>query len=458
MDKIELAKQLAEKLHTQERRLSGKSYYNHVLDTYRKLKQSGVQDEKVLTASILHHALDKISNQENYVKENFGEDILDIIKGYKRLSDIKIRRDPSGKFNEKYIVQCYLNLAKDTRVLLVRAADKVVNLDSAYPLSREKRIEIAEKALNIYSPICRLLGLMYLSKELENKAFKILYPGEYHQIETVIKRNSKKMEKFFKETKKALKDLLEESGIDAKITGRIKHTYSIYKKAIKHVDAGKDLGKDFENILDIAAMRIIVNTVEECYNTEDILKHLWKEIPRERDDYIQKPRPSGYQALHNIFQTRLFNLEIQIRTKEMHELAELGPASHIFYKIGNKFKKNLDKNPNWLKELNYWREEGDERITHFGDMVYAFTPKGEIIKLPKGSTILDFAYGVHTKLGNSSTGALVNGQIRKLNCEVKDGDTVEIMTSKSKKVASNDWLEVVKTKRAKQAIRKSLHN
>lgn len=217
------------------------------------------------------------------------------------------------------------------------------------------------------------------------------------------------------------------------------------------------------NILDIAGMRIIVDTIDECYLTEDIVNKIWSANDGDREDYIKKPKPSGYQSLHIIFAiNKDMNLEVQIRTHKMHEENEFGNASHFFYKIGDKFKENVLENPNWLKEINYWENQSsfidNSEITQFKDFVYTFTPKGDIIELPRGANIIDFAYAIHSRIGNNCIGGVVNGNIVKLDYEIKDGDRVEILTSNHNKKPSVDWEKTAKTKKAKGLIKKSLAN
>lgn len=463
MQKVQKAKNFAKSLHTKDSRLSGENVYDHTLRVHNKLKDSGVTDDNILIAALLHQALTYSTEVEKEILKEFGEDVTNIVRGYNALSEKKVAHEGTQGINEKYIIQTYLNLAKDLRVLLIRLADKADNIETAFALTRKHRKQVAERAFYVYAPITRLLGLSSLTKDLENGAFKVLYPKEYFLIETAITDRKPTIEKFFRENIPVVKDLLKEEGIKADISYRIKHIYGIYRKA-KHL-AGKGLkkiGKDYSGVYDIAAMRVIVDTEENCYKTEALLCELWDSIVEVRDDYIKNPKPSGYKSIHNhhIADDSL-QIEVQIRTKEMHEINEYGPASHVYYKVGESLKKNLGRSDDILKELSQWKEEqlnneGDTSLDQFTDNVYAFTPKGDIIELPKGSSVIDFAYGVHTGIGNSCVGAVVNGEIVKLDYQIRNGDQVIIKTLSSKKLPSRDWLKFAKSARTKAHIRKAL--
>ncbi len=454
------AKKFAKDLHKDHKRISGENYYDHVLRVYNKLKQVGIKDDAILIAALLHQSLAFSKETAPIIESTFGKQVLDLVENYQKLSDAKV--DIGNGFNEKYVLQTYMNLAKDMRVLLIRLADKVDNIATAFALPKKQRKIVAERALNIYSPICRLLGLMQFTKTLEDHAFKILYPSQYYKIESTISEKRPQLQKYLIETKSVLRDLLNERNIKSQIDYRLKHIYGIHRKILKYAKKGERIGKQYEGIYDIAAMRILVKTKDQCYEAEGLLNELWTPVPNTRDDYIQNPKASGYQALHNTYKVEdNVNLEIQIKTEDMHEVSEYGLASHIFYKIGDRFKQNLRDNPNWIKELDSWKleagiKEKEAKITHFSDNVYVFTPQGDIKRLDQGATTLDFAYEIHTKVGNSCIGAIVNDKIEKLEYKLKNGDQVEIRTLSSKKKPSRDWLNIAKTRKAQNAIRKSL--
>jgi GTP diphosphokinase / guanosine-3',5'-bis(diphosphate) 3'-diphosphatase len=469
--KINKALEFASQIHEGHKRASGEYYYEHTERVYEKLRSVGIKDENTLIASILHQSLDfeeTVMSEE--INKRFGSEVLNIIKNYRKLSKTTFEQPTPESFNEKYIMQTYINMADDVRTLVIRLADKVDNLETSFALSKEKRIHNALKALHFYSPLARLIGMGKIAIQLENQAFKILKPGEYAHIEKITKRRVLRMQSTIEDLEKLLRSIFDEHKIEARIYHRTKHLYGIFRKASYYVTAGKDPGKNFENIYDILGMRIIVNSVDDCYIVENLLKELMEYLPDSRDDYIRNPRHTGYKSLHNVFKVaRGINIEIQIRTYEMHELSEFGPASHLLYKIGDKdtksnavdkFKDYLKEKPYWFKDLNYWEAEKAlaqyKPNTPFSKYVYAFTPKGDIIQLQKGSNIIDFAYAVHTGLGHSCIGGFVNGQLVKLTHEIKDGDHVEVKTLKSKKKPSADWVDIVKTSKARASIKKAL--
>lgn len=463
INKVAKAKKFARDLHKDHIRLSGEPVYEHTIRTYEKLKKLGVNDETILVSAILHQSLSFSDEVKPSIEEEFGKEVLEIVENYKRLSNISVSHEGSQGVNEKYILQTYLNLAKDLKVLLIRLADKVDNIDTAFALSRKQQKKVAEKALYVYSPIARLLGLMQFSDALENGAFKVLYPKEYYRVEKMREEKRPEIEKFFKENIPAIKDLLKESGVNTEISFRLKGIYSIYKKAIYISTKNKGkVTKDYEGIYDLVAMRIITDTVEGCYKTEAVIDELWEPITDERDDYIKNPKPNGYKSIHNLHKAEKdLIVEVQIRTKEMHDYNEYGPASHLYYKVGKDLAKSLETDPDTLKKLKNWQDERQENeetdyLKQFRDDVYVFTPKGDIIKLPKGATPVDFAYEIHTKIGNSCVGAVVNGEIKKLDYQLHNGDQVEIKTLSNKKKPSSDWLEFVKSSKAKHDIRKEL--
>ncbi|OGC57342.1 hypothetical protein A3H26_00030 [candidate division WWE3 bacterium RIFCSPLOWO2_12_FULL_36_10] len=467
MNKIEQAKKLARQIHKGQFRLNGESYYNHVERVFNKLYNAGVRDETVLISALLHNSLQYSDSPKSQIQKQFGPEVLFIIEQYKKLTEKTIKRNSPKNFNEKYIIQTFLNLAKDIRVLLIRLADRADNIESAFIFPLERRERAAERALYVYSPICRLMGGLNFTRTLEDEAFKILHPQQYFQIKKLIDKKKEKINKLFAESEEVLREILDERNINAKINHRIKHAYGIYRKSLLYISKGINPGKNFENILDVAAMRFVVNTVEECYIVEDILKQLWNEVSDSRDDYIRSPKPSGYQSLHNAFKVdRQLVIEVQIRTHEMHEISEFGKASHMFYKqrfykMGDNIKEKFLDNISILKEINYWNIENKSaskefEFTQFDKFVYVFTPKGDIIELPKGATVLDFAYSIHEDLGHSCSGCLINEKIAKLETQLKDGDLVEIRVSKNKKVPSPDWLDIAQTKRAKHFIKRAL--
>jgi guanosine-3',5'-bis(diphosphate) 3'-pyrophosphohydrolase len=320
-------------------------------------------------------------------------------------------------------------------------------------LSKDKSNYVAERALYIYSPLCRLIGLTNFVKILEDGAFKILDPSEFYKVQKYIKDNYPNVNNTLNDIKLFISDILLDQGIQCTIQSRIKSIYSTYKKTLKYV---KTKGKgNLENILDLAAIRIIVPDIEECYRVEDILNSFWESIEGTRDDYISKPKANGYQSLQVSYRIEdNFILEIQIRTHQMHEVNEYGLASYAAYKLKDVISKDVNKNSELLKEINYSINKTGLNMNQFTDSVYIYTPRGDIIKLPKGSTIVDFAYHIHDELGNSAIGAKVDGQFKSMDHVLENGDMVEVLTHGQKKKPSIKWLDFAKTSRARKEIRK----
>jgi GTP pyrophosphokinase len=463
------ADELAKKYLQDKKRLSGETYYDHVLKVVNKLKKYGIKDETTLKIALLHHIPDQTSLlkiKPYKYKEEFDEEILNFIEGYHKLSETRIKTESLRNFNEKYLIQTVINLVGDVRILTVRIADRLEDLETSLVLSKEKREEKAIRAMYLYAPLAKILGINALANDLEDAAFKNLLPMEYYSLGKLVNKKKHGIKKNFREIEKFLKQILSEHGLtDFHIEYRAKGLYSTYKKMIRYDPKMEYPEKTLERIYDLFALRIALNTNEECYLVENLLQQLWESIPAERDDYIEKPRLTGYQAIHNAFKVRNdFTLEVQIKTHEMYRKAEFGICSHLMYKIGDKgqksfaveeYKKYLRQHPEWFRELNFWeleKKNGYIPTTPFSTMEYVLTPKGDIIELPKGATVVDFAYAVHTDIGDRCTGAFINNKLVKLDSIVKTGDMVKIKTESKKSKPSKDWLKFVKTRRAMNRI------
>lgn len=440
--------------------------YDHLESVHTKLLEEKVEDEVLLSAALLHHLPEVEKNYEKVIKDACGDDVYDVVQNYNLIASKNLTSAVQNEYNEDLLIKTYVNLAKDIRVLILRLADKAHNIETAFALPAEKKRKVAENALFLYAPLGRLFGARGFTKTLENEAFKILNPAQYVRIEEAIKEKNEEIADFFEEFHAITASIFEEQGIVAKVQTRIKSIYSTYRKIQKYISRGviKDINQ-IDDIYDLAAARVITNTIDEVYKVEDIFKNLWDEVPNSRDDYISTPKASGYQSLHNTFKiSKKLNFEVQIRTDEMHHNSEYGLASHVFYKIGDKFKKELIQNPNWLRELNYYevytstKEAITQRLSHFSKFVYAFTPKGDIIELPRGAGPLDFAYHVHTDIGRMFAGAKINGSLVKIDTPINDGDVVEIMVDKSRKKPSLDWVKIVKSSKVRWAILKGLRH
>ncbi len=467
---LKKAKKLAKEAYAGKTRLSGETYYEHALEIVQRLRKYGIKEENTLITAIMHHALDNPKEKEKIIDsvKALDKSSADLLKKYKKLTEVDIRIDSLQEENERYLMQTFVSLVEDVRALIIRTVDKLHSLENSWALDKEGRNDAAMKALHLYAPLAKVLGVSQIAKDLEDTAFKILRPEKYFTLNQIIKKRTWGTKKIFQEVEKFLKEILEEQGLsNFQVQYRTKSLYSLHKKIQRYKKEKKDIGSKLEKIYDLFAFRIIVGTVEECYLVENLLKQLWEDLPEERNDYIENPRPTGYQSIQNAFEIdEDFVAEIQIRTHEMHKQAEFGISSHLLYKLGDKgakskavqeFKKYLKTHPEWFKDLNFWEiSEKKEYIpsTPFKNRIYTFTPKGDIIELPKGATIIDFAYTVHTEIGNRCAGAFVNNKIVKLNHELRTGDTVKIKVGGKKRKPSRDWLSYVRTRRAKIQINK----
>lgn len=466
------AKKLAKKLYGGKKRLSGESYYEHALEIAQRLKEYGIKEESTLITAVLHHTLEENENKVIKSIEKINKSAADLLKKYRKLTEIDIRVDCLTNKNQRYLMQTLFSLVEDVRTLMIRTVDKIHSLENSWALDKEGRKKAATKALYLYAPLAKILGVTQISKDLEDTAFKILYPEKYYFLKQIIKKRSWGTKKIFREVERFLFEILEEQGLkNFEIQYRTKGLYSLHKKYERYKNNERKVGTNLEKIYDLFALRIIVGTVEECYLVENLLTRLWDYIPQERDDYIKNPRPTGYQSIHNAFKIdKDFIVEVQIRTHEMHKQAEFGISSHLLYKIGDKgakskavkeFQKYLKTHPNWFQELNFWeisKKEGYIPNTPFKNKIYTFTPKGDIIELSEGATVVDFAYAVHTEIGHQCAGAFVNNKIVKLEQKLETGDIVKIKADKKKRKPSKDWLDFVMTRRAKIQINKAWKN
>lgn len=465
MTLLEQALEFSKNYHKDHTRLTGELVSDHCQRVVQILKDEGIEDEKLLVVASLHHVLKYDSSQVMLAKltEVFGAEISALLSLYHALTLKKVKRHTDFQYNEKLMVQTFLNLAGNMDLLVIRLADKLANLISSFTLDSDARTRLAQRALYIYAPIARLVGLSGFLAKFEEQSFKILYPADYYRVHKMLKNIEPEAAAFFKDAELFVKAMLQEQGIDCVLKFRIKRPFSVFKKERRYIAQGRNLEEYIQAFPDIVAMRVIVNTVEQCYLVDTLLRSIWHTFDEHYEDLIAHPRPSGYKSIHTVFKVSdKFNLEVQIRTHEMHEYNENGGASHIFYKAGDNFKANLERDPDWLKKLNYWEKdiafdtaEGTKEKP-FSTKIYTFTPKGDIIELDRGATVIDFAYAVHEDIGRNFTGCLVNGSIAKASQVLNDGDVIEIKASKKQKLPSRDWLEFVKTSKARNHIKKEL--
>jgi GTP pyrophosphokinase len=450
-DLLKKAYVFSAKVHLGQVRLSGEPYLNHPLEVAGILTQLKL-DVASLATGLLHDTVEDTLTTLEEIQKNFGEEIAQLVGGLTKISQIPLRSFEEGQAEN--FRKMILAMVKDIRVLLVKLADRLHNMRTLEYHVPEKQVEIAQETLDIYAPLADRLGIDWIKSELEDLAFQYLHPDIFQEIQTKIKRKEKERSRYIDEVKRTFMKKLYENHIEGEVTGRLKQIYSIYQKMnVQNID--------FDQVFDITAFRVIVNTIKECYDVLGIIHSLWKPIPGKFKDYIGLPKENMYQSLHtSAIGPYGERIEIQIRTHEMHKIAEEGIAAHWKYKEGKVFQEADDKRFTWLRQLLEWQRDLKDdaefiesvKVDLFPHEVYVFTPKGTVKQFPLGATPIDFAFSVHSNVGNHCMRAKVNSKIVPLKYELRSGDTVEIITSAGAK-PSKDWLKFVKTSRAKTKIR-----
>ena len=439
--------------HEGQKRQTGEPYFIHPCAVVNILVDLGFDDVSTLVAAFLHDVQEDTPVTSDELEQKFGKEVLELVEGVTKLDKIKFVSAEDEQAEN--LRKMFFAMAKDYRVIIIKLADRLHNMRTLDALKPEKQIKIATQSLKIYAPLAGRLGLSFVKCELEDLAMRYLYPDDYYELVEFIKTKSKERQQFIEKICDELKAKLQELGIEGEVNGRQKHLYGIYKKMLKQ-------GKNIEQIYDISAVRVIVNEVQDCYTVLGAIHTMWMPLPGRFKDYIAMPKPNGYQSLHTTVITKFKEtFEIQIRTYEMHRIAEYGIAAHWKYKEGKTGATKIDDQINWLREvMDTQRESSDsheflENIEGnvFTDEVYVFTPKGKVLNLPVGSTTVDFAYAIHSAVGNKCIGAKVNGKIVPLNTVLNTGDIVEILTTNSGKGPSRDWIKFVKTASARTKIR-----
>ena len=439
--------------HEGQKRQTGEPYFIHPCAVVNILVDLGFDDVSTLVAAFLHDVLEDTPVTSDELEQKFGKEVLELVEGVTKLDKIKFVSAEDEQAEN--LRKMFFAMAKDYRVIIIKLADRLHNMRTLDALKPEKQIKIATQSLKIYAPLAGRLGLSFVKCELEDLAMRYLYPDDYYELVEFIKTKSKERQQFIEKICDELKAKLQELGIEGEVNGRQKHLFGIYKKMLKQ-------GKNIEQIYDISAVRVIVNEVQDCYTVLGAIHTMWMPLPGRFKDYIAMPKPNGYQSLHTTVITKFKEtFEIQIRTYEMHRIAEYGIAAHWKYKEGKTGATKIDDQINWLREvMDTQRESSDsheflENIEGnvFTDEVYVFTPKGKVLNLPVGSTTVDFAYAIHSAVGNKCIGAKVNGKIVPLNTVLNTGDIVEILTTNSGKGPSRDWIKFVKTASARTKIR-----
>src|ERR1700722_13108775 len=456
-DRVQDAFVFACEHHAEQRRKSGEDFIVHPVGVARIC--AGMRlDTETLCAALLHDTVEDTSASIEEVRERFGEEISNVVDGVTKLTGITFQSHDEAQANNYR--KMMVAMATDVRVILIKLADRLHNMRTIEAMPKQKQMEKARETLDIYAPLAHRLGIHAIKWELEDLAFATLHPRKYQEIKGLVAQQRDEREVYVNEAGDYLRSELAAVGIEAEIAGRAKHFYSIYSKMTKK-------GREFNEIYDLTAMRVIVESVKDCYGAIGVIHSLWKPLPGRFKDFIAMPKFNMYQSLHTtIIGPEGRPLEIQIRTQEMHEMAEFGVAAHWMYKQRPHSSEGAagpdgDAKMKWLRSMLDWQKEMSDpqefmeslRIDLFEDEVFVFTPKGEVKSLAAGATPLDFAYEVHTEIGHRCVGARVNGKIVPLHYELGSGDIVEILTAKRERGPSRDWLAVVKTTRARNKIK-----
>ncbi len=459
---VEAAYQFAAKAHEGQVRKSGDPYLEHPLETAIILADLQL-DASTLAAALLHDVTEDCGIPLSQIEGKFGHEVSRLVEGVTKLSRLSWRRTAEDKKNSQAenLRKMLIAMAEDLRVVFIKLADRLHNMRTLSALSHEKRRTIARETLDIYAPLAHRLGIWEVKWQLEDLSFRYLEPQQYRKIANLVAGRRKEREDYITETTRTLEQELEKASIKAKVLGRPKHIYSIYNKINKYATQGKDFG----DIHDLFALRVLVDTIPDCYKALGVIHNLWRPMPEEFSDHIANPKDNGYQSLHTTVLSRgTTPLEVQIRTYDMHRIADYGIAAHWRYKESGKPDAHFEDKIAWLRQLTEWQGDLDSeqfleslKTDIFIDQVFVYTPKGEIKALPKGATPLDFAYLIHTELGHRCIGTKVNGKLVPLNHELKNGDIVEIMVTKADKGPSLDWLNpdlgYVQTSHGKEKVR-----
>lgn len=451
VDMLERAYVLSAKAHKGTVRLSGEPYLIHPLEVAYILTKMNL-DVQSVASGLLHDTLEDSYLRKEELEQYFGKEVAELVDGVTKISQIKISAAEDTRVEN--LRKMILAMSKDIRVILIKLADRYHNMLTLNFLSPQKQAEISKETLDIYAPLAHRLGIEWLRGELEDLTFKYLKPVEYRVISENIARKKRERDAYITEVKELLKSRLEQLSLRCEVSGRAKRLYSIYRKMVQEK-------LDIDQIYDITAFRVMVESVKECYEALGYIHAIFKPIPGKFKDYIALPKANMYQSLHTaVIGPYGEKIEIQIRTAEMHKIAEEGIAAHWKYKEGKVFDAKEDKMFAWLRRVIEWQKELKDnkeflevfKIDLFPDEIYVFTPKGDVRELPKGATPVDFAYAIHSDLGHRCVGAKVNGKLVPLRTMLKSGDTIDILTNPTHK-PSKDWLKFVVTSKAKTKIR-----
>lgn len=464
---IKRAYQFASQAHAGQKRLSGENYINHPLAVAKTLADWKL-DSGSIVAGLLHDTVEDAGVSLEKLEKEFGEEIADLVDGVSKIGEIKLRGSKEEEFVEN-LRKMIMVMAKDLRVVLIKLADRYHNLQTLAVLPEEKQKRIARETLEIYAPLAERLGIGEMKGKLEDSAFPYVYPKDYRWLTDYSNAYYRQIDKQLREAKRKILLGLTEERIKAEVQARTKHLYSLYRKLLR-----PEINRDISKIYDFVALRIIVKTVEECYASLGVIHKVYKPVPSLGiSDFIAVPKPNGYRSIHTkVFGPQGKMIEVQIRTQEMHEQAENGIAAHWYFSQQKEKKVNdgqveagffaPTEKMNWVKELVKWQKEITDSKEFIDSLKFdalkqrnfVFSPKGDVYDLPAGATSVDFAYAVHTKIGESCGGARVNGKWVPLDYRLKSGQIVEIVPNKSRKGPSPDWLSFVVTRVARREIEK----
>jgi GTP pyrophosphokinase len=463
---IRKAYQFADAAHIDEKRLNGEPLIGHCLAVAGLLTELKM-DEATIAAALLHDVIEHTNIGKEDLEGEFGAPVANLVDGVSVIKKVKTKT--GDYYQVENLRKLLLATARDVRVVLIRLAEKLESLQTLEGLPESLRAETIQKSFDVYAPLAERIGVYHFKWQIEDEAFKHQNPEEHARIQKFLAETRREREEYIESIISLLRPKLAKEGIAAEIYGRPKHFYSIYKKMFVYRKSGETFREYLQRLHDVHGLRIMVDSINSCYRSLDIIHRVWSPLPDQIKDYIAHPKPNGYRSLHtavNCLGGKI--VEFQIRTHKMHEYNEFGPAAHVYYKEVGREKGSLTKAPvdrlKWLKSLVEWQKEiQDDRefeqalkIDVFGDRVFVLTPKGDVLDLPKGATPIDFAYKIHTELGNQCTGAKVDGKLMPLDYQLQNNEMVKILTSKQKKKPSTDWLEFVKTQEARSKIRKAL--
>jgi len=452
LELLELAYDFAKEAHKGQRRLSGKDYIEHPLQTADELAKIGM-DQASIIAGLLHDVPEDTDHALSDIKKNFGSEVAMLVEGITKLGKVKYRGI------ERYVEnlrKMFVAMASDIRTIIIKFADRLHNLRTLHALPKRKQERIAKETLEIYAPIAHRLGIGVFRTALEDISFKYAMPKEYAWVKDLMKNRNKPLNKVLHQVEKKIHQDLKKHNIKViDLHGRAKGLYSLYRKLLIHE-------KDINQIYDLVALRLIVPSIPDCYASLGIIHSRYKPLKGRIKDYIAQPKPNHYRSLHTtVFAESGEIIEIQVRDPKMHEEAEYGIAAHWHYNEAGSNPDWKEEHLDWIKELACWHKHKEDntdylrslKIEVFQNRIFVFTPNGDVINLPEGSTPVDFAYRIHTEVGNKAIGAKINNQIVPLDSVLKSGDMVEIMVDKNRKAPNYDWLKFVKTRSARAKIR-----